>query len=326
MAAARLSERRWTWGGLVLALLAAGLWGLAPVATKGALAGFTPEFIGVFRLAGAALLFRLLAGNGARWFVADGWIWLAGTALGVDFVLYNYGLQRTSANVAGLVINVELVSTIGLAVWLLNERLTPHRILGSLVTLGGVLAVSLEGSTLSDLVADERAVGNLLVMSAGVAWSLFAVAQRRAAYRGAAFHRLTPIFTVAALTVSPTLLHRGAWRITTGLTATTMLIILTTFCTGLVYFVYARVQQRMDVSVLAILLSSIPVFSLLFASALLAEPLTLRILLGGAVIVAGIVVVATERHPVPADTASTVEISAPGQRAWRAASRLRKST
>lgn len=307
--AARLTEQRWTWGGLLLALLAASLWGLAPVATKGALAGFTPEVIGVFRLAGAALLFRLLAGPGARWFVADGWIWLAGAALGVDFILYNYGLQRTSANVAGLVINVELVSTIGFAVWLLGERLTLHRAVGSLVTLGGVLSVSLEGLTLSDLVATERTAGNLMVMCAGVSLSLFAVAQRRSAYRGGGFHRLTPIFTVAALTVSPTLLHRGAWQVTGGLAATTMLVVLTVFCTSVVYFVYARVQQRMDVSVLAILLSSIPVFSLLFAAALLGEPMTLRLFIGGGVVVAGIVVVATERRPAPAPARTLADVS-----------------
>src|SRR2546427_1653157 len=109
--------------GIILALIAAGVWGLTPVATKIALEGFTPEFLGFVRLIAAAALFRVLAGNGARWFAADVWVWLAGAGLAADFILYNYGVERTAANVAGLVINIELLSTIAFAVWILGERL-----------------------------------------------------------------------------------------------------------------------------------------------------------------------------------------------------------
>src|SRR6266481_5075849 len=99
MAGTRSTRRRWSWAGLLWTLLAAALWGLAPVATKAALQGYSPEFVGCFRLAVAAVLFHVLAGEGARWFVADAWVWLAGAALGMDFILYNYGMQWTSANV-----------------------------------------------------------------------------------------------------------------------------------------------------------------------------------------------------------------------------------
>src|SRR5207249_7391905 len=124
--------------GILLALVASALWGLTPVATKTALEGFTPEFIGVVRLAAAAALFRAAAGRGGQWFNGDPWIWLAGAGLGADFLLYNYGVQRTAANVAGLVINIELISTIVLAIYLLGERLSRHRLLGGGITLIGV--------------------------------------------------------------------------------------------------------------------------------------------------------------------------------------------
>jgi O-acetylserine/cysteine efflux transporter len=295
MMTAGVTHRRWSWSGLLLTLLAAALWGLAPVATKAALQGFSPELISCLRLALAALLFRMLAGESARWFVADVWVWVAGVGLGADFILYNYGMQRTSANVAGLVINVEMVSTIGFAVWLLGERLTVHRVVGSLVTLGGVLMVSFDQSSVAALTDSSRVVGNVLVMTAGVAWSLFAVAQRRAPSGNNLFRRLTPIFSVAALTTTPTLLHHGAGVITGGIMPTTMLVILIVFGTGLVYWVYARSQELIDVSVLAVLLCSIPVFTVLFSYALLGEPLTRRLAVGGAIVVAGIVVIALEK-------------------------------
>src|SRR5262245_61197560 len=83
--------------GFAFGLGAAACWGLVPVATKGALAGFSPEVVGVVRLTTAALCFRILGGTKTRWLPDDGWSWLAGIALGADFLLFNYGLELTTA-------------------------------------------------------------------------------------------------------------------------------------------------------------------------------------------------------------------------------------
>jgi drug/metabolite transporter (DMT)-like permease len=281
--------------GILLALAAGALWGLTPVATKIALEGFSPEIIGVVRLAIAAVLFRLVAGRGTRWFVADPWIWLAGAGLAADFLLYNYGMQRTAANVAGLVINIELISTIVLAMYILGERLSSRRVAGAAITLTGVLVVTLDGVNLSDLTDVGRILGNILVMLAGIAWSVFAVAQRRAQFVGNLFQLLTPIFSVAALMTAPVLVRKEAWIVRGGVLATVMFIILTVFGTNAVYWIYARAQELIEVSVLSILLCTIPVFAVVFAYVLLHERLTLQLFIGGAIIVAGIVVIATER-------------------------------
>ncbi len=105
--------------GIILALLAAALWGFTPVATKAALEGFTPEFLSFVRLAIAAVIFRVLAGRHVRWLIADPWVWLAGARLGADFVMYNYGIQNKPANVGGLRINIGVVFTVGFVTWIL---------------------------------------------------------------------------------------------------------------------------------------------------------------------------------------------------------------
>src|SRR5437660_4183340 len=284
--------------GVILALAAAAVWGLTPVATKTALEGFSPEFLGFVRLALAAVLFRLVAGAGTQWFVADPWTWLAGAGLAADFVLYNYGVQRTAANVAGLVINIELISTIVLAMYILEERLGLRRVFGGAITLAGVLIVTLDGLKLSDLTENARTFGNILVMTAGIAWSLFAVAQRRSPLGGNLSQRLTPIFSVAALMTAPVLLRKEAWIVTGGVLPTVMFIVLTVFGTNVVYWIYARAQELVEVSVLSILLCTIPVFAVLFAYTVLHEVLTLQLFTGGAIIIAGIVVIATERGTV----------------------------
>ena len=283
--------------GVFLALAAAALWGLTPVATKAALEGFTPEFIGFVRLAVATVLFWLAAGRRTPWFLADPWIWLAGAGLGADFLLYNYGVERTAANVAGLVVNIELMSTIVLAVYILGERLSSRRVLGGGITLAGVLIVTADGLRLSDLTGSSRMLGNVLVMLAGIAWSVFAVAQRRAQIGGGLFQRLTPIFSVATLVMLPAMLRREAWVVGGGVLPIVMFAILTIFGTNAVYWIYGRAQELIEVSVLSILLCAIPVFAVLFAYALLNERLTAQSFAGGAVIIAGIAVIATEKTP-----------------------------
>ena len=281
--------------GVFLALAAAALWGLTPVATKAALEGFTPEFIGFVRLAVATVLFWLAAGRRTPWFLADPWIWLAGAGLGADFLLYNYGVERTAANVAGLVVNIELISTIVLAVYILGERLSSRRVLGGGVTLAGVLIVTADGLRLSDLNGSSRMLGNVLVMLAGIAWSVFAVAQRRAQIGGGLFQRLTPIFSVATLVMLPAMLRREAWVVRGGVLPVVMFAILTIFGTNAVYWIYGRAQELIEVSVLSILLCAIPVFAVVLAYIFLNERLTVQSFAGGAVIIAGIAVIATEK-------------------------------
>jgi drug/metabolite transporter (DMT)-like permease len=284
--------------GILLALLAAALWGFTPVATKAALEGFTPEFLSFVRLAIAAVIFRVLAGRDARWFVADTWIWLAGAGLGADFILYNYGMQRTSASVAGLVVNIEVISTIAFAVWILGERLNLRRVVGGAITVGGVLMVSFEGLSLSDVTRGDRILGNLMVMMAGISWSLFAVAQRRTEFGRTLFERLVPIFSIAAVLSAPTMLRSGAWTVRVSIWPILMFSVLTVFGTGVVYWIYARAQELIDVSVLSILLCTIPIFAVAFAYALLHEPLTFQLAAGGAIILGGIVLIANEQTVV----------------------------
>ena len=284
--------------GIILALLSAGLWGLTPVATKIALQGFTPEFLGFVRLVAAAALFRLLGDRSTRWFAADFWIWVAGIGLGADFILYNYGVDRTAANVAGLVINIELLSTIAFAVWILGERLNTRRVVGGAITVFGVLVVTLDGLSLSDITRSDRIIGNILVMLAGIAWSLFAVAQRRTTLGSTLYQRLTPIFSVAALVTAPVMLRSGAWTVKPAIGPVLMFIVLATFGTSVVYWIYARAQQLVDVSVLSILLCAIPVFAVVFAYVLLHETLSLQLAVGGLIIIAGFILTATERTSV----------------------------
>lgn len=278
--------------GYVLAFVAAALWGLTPVATKGALAGWSPELVSVLRLGVGAVALRALAGRATPWLPTDRWAWLAGVMLGADFVLYNYGIRYTTAGVAGLIINVEVASGIALSRGLLGERLGPRRLLGAALTLAGVAWVSTEGVGTGEVFARDRLFGNVLVMAAALCWSVFAVAQRLSARTGGVAVLVAPIFGAATLVTLPGLLVPGAWVNPTGAGPTLMLVVLTACCTVGVYLVYARAQELLDLTVLTTVLAVIPVFAVLFAGLILGEPVTPRLLVGGLVITSGIAVTA----------------------------------
>jgi drug/metabolite transporter (DMT)-like permease len=144
-------------------------------------------------------------------------------------------------------------------------------------------------------------------MLAGISWSLFAVAQRRTTFGKTLYARLTPIFSVAALFTAPLMVRPGAWDIKPAISPVLMFIVLTVFGTGVVYWVYARAQEMIDVSVLSILLCTIPVFAVGFAYFLLKEPVTLQLVTGGMVILGGIVIIATEKSAVHEKTAQVID-------------------
>jgi drug/metabolite transporter (DMT)-like permease len=98
------------------------------------------------------------------------------------------------------------------------------------------------------------------------------------------------------------LLSPGAWEIRGGVFPVTMLLAVTLLCTVAVYVVYARCQELVGISVLAIVIATIPLFAIGFAWLLLGEAISQRVLIGGAAVFAGVLVIATDqRSDVPAD-------------------------
>jgi drug/metabolite transporter (DMT)-like permease len=281
--------------GFVLGTCAAACWGFGPVATKAALGGYSPEVVGVVRLAGAALCFRALAGPGGRWWPDEPWLVLAGVALGIDFVLFTYGVHLTSAASAGLLVNFGQVANIVLARLVLGEDLTARRLVGAALTFAGVILVATATGG-SDSAGSGSLTGNVLIMVAGVTWATYAVAQRRAARRSNVSQLLSPIFVVATLVSALALVLPGAWHDPGGARPTAMLLAAVAVSTVAPYLLYSHGQELLDVVVLTIVLASTPVFAVALSWLILGDVITWQMVAGGVVILAGIMVVALERR------------------------------
>ncbi|GIW44149.1 MAG: hypothetical protein KatS3mg077_1431 [Candidatus Binatia bacterium] len=283
---------------MALALLGTALWGMAPTATKSALAALDSDTLAFLRLAVAATVFRTLARAPIRAALYQRWTWIAGIALGGDFLLYTRGIAQTTASAAGVLVCVEPVVTILLAIWLLGERWNVYRVTGSVLTLAGALLVGSQSVARNDGAAPTLA-GNAMVVAAACLWSVYAVAQRKALTDQDWASRLCAIFCVASLTCLPLALVEPHIHWQAPKQAWMLLAVLVLLCTSGVYIVYARAQQLLDVSVLSLLLAGIPVLSLLFAHIVLQEPLSKQLAAAAALVVAGAVALAREPAQEP---------------------------
>jgi drug/metabolite transporter (DMT)-like permease len=110
------------------------------------------------------------------------------------------------------------------------------------------------------------------------------------------FQLLAPIFVVAALVSALVLVAPDAWHNPGGRTPAVMLALLIGVCTIAPYFLFSRGQELLDLVVITIVLSSTPVFAVVLSWLVLGEQIGWHVVIGGAVILAGIVVVAIERR------------------------------
>jgi|GEM_PF-4260785 DME family drug/metabolite transporter len=125
-------------GGYGLALMAGLLWGLYFVLTKHAVSDISPVKTTVYTLAmGIPLLFILaLIMEGFNVNFEEGWPYLLVLGVGptgMAYLLYSEGIKRIKASQAGIVANIEPLSTVILAFLILHESIGINVIVGMLL-------------------------------------------------------------------------------------------------------------------------------------------------------------------------------------------------
>lgn len=257
-------------------------WGTSTVTSKYALDGLTAtDLLGVEVGVAAVLLITAAALNGSlrpspHW---RAYALLAFFEPALTFALFNTGLAHTSATDAALLISLESVFAVLLAVALLHERPGPLVFAAALVGVGGAALVSVGGDASAATIG-----GNLLVIAAVLAASMYVVLARRVAGREAALTVTAYQFAFAFVMVLPVALaghshltHAGAGHLAAG------------FATGVLgsavpFLLYNLAVREVTASRAAITLNLIPVFGVVAAFVFLGERPGLPQLAGGALI------------------------------------------
>jgi len=274
-------------GFAVLSLLLVMLiWGSTFVVTKSAVEQVPPLTLAVLRFAlASAILVPAAQVRGGPAVLPRPLPWgtlaLMGlTGVAVFFAGFNVALTLTTATEAALIQGtIPAVSALLAAVWL-RERLGPPRAAGAAASVLGVALVVLVGAGTGP--AENRLVGNLVMVATVVAWAVYSLLGRR--LRGASGLATTAYSTLlGTLFLLPAAAFELATRPWPAVSAAGWLAVayLGAVASALAFWLWNRALAVLDVGQASAFINLVPVIGVASAALVLGEPLTPAHLLGG---------------------------------------------
>jgi drug/metabolite transporter (DMT)-like permease len=283
--------------GALLALLSAALFGASTPLAKPLLGHIDPWLLAGLLYLGAGLGLGALA-LGRRFLGLAGaeaplrrpdLPWLAGAVLaGGVFgpVLLMFGLARTGAASASLLLNLEGLATMAIAWVVFRENVDRRLLLGALAILAGAVLLSWQGEA-------QLGVGALLIAGACLAWGIDNNLTRKLSAADPV--QIALVKGLVAGTVNLLLaLGQGAALPGPGLTLAAGIIGFLGYGVSLALFVAGL--RHLGTARAGAYFSSAPFIGAVLAVALLGEPVTWRLLAAGGLMALGLWLHLTERH------------------------------
>ncbi len=282
---------------VVSLVVCCALWGVNQVAVKLALAEVPPLMQAALRSLGAALLvFVWSAWRGVALWRRDGTLrggLLAGALFAAEFACIFVGLQFTSASrMAVFIYLAPFVVALGMPFIARAERLSVLQMSGLLAAFGGVAYALAEGFT-RPAAGPLQWLGDLLGVVAAVLWGATTLAIRGSALAKAPAEK-TLLYQLAVSGVLLALavpLAGEPWPVRLSGQVVGLLlfqIVIVTFASYLLWFWLIAHYPATPLAAFTLLT---PVFGLLAGAMLLGEPVTTRLLIALAAVVAGIYIV-----------------------------------
>lgn len=299
---------KYTPGLVIVLLVTTFFWGSSFAAAKYALAELAPLSLAALRFIISALLYGgvFLAVPSLRVKIArsDWWKLIGLSMLGVTlyFWVQYTGVAMTTATNASLIIATSPLSVAILSALFFGERLTPPKALGIAISYTGVILVVTQGS-LSALWDTRYLLGNLIMIFNSFCWALFTVLGGRMAGKYPPFAVSAWIGIIGAIGLLPLGISAGLLQQLPQVTWSGCLAVLflATFCTVIGYGGWYYALARLDASRTAVFQYLQPLYTMILASFLLGEVITWHIILGGALIIAGLVI-ASRKHQSTSDS------------------------
>jgi drug/metabolite transporter (DMT)-like permease len=272
------------------------IWSSSFVAIKIAYETFPPITLGAVRFVVATLILGVLAllpKNRAKLEKKDiGTVALSGL-MGITLyaVLQNIAMQWTSASSATLIIASYPAITLLLESLIYKVKMNLFKIIGILIAIAGVVI-------LSYVKADTRQQGELLgvvlLLVAGIAWAFYNFLTKKVVNRYPSISLLFYQTLFGAIFMVPlALFERKDWAAPTALSFS-MMLFLGLFCSVLAFLLYNNGLKKLPASSVTSMLNLVPIFGVFFSWVLLGEQVTLRKVIGGVVIIAGVMISARQ--------------------------------
>lgn len=268
------------------------IWASSYPVIAAAVASFSPLALTALRLAlstSLLWLYALFAGERIR--IARGDLF---PLLGLGFLLntlfqigLNASLLFTTQGRASLSIGTMPIFAALVARLVLGERLTARRAMAIAMAFAGVSLVIASGPGLAG--TPNAVLGDLLAIGAAAAWAVGSVLAKPflSRYSPLRFSVLTlAAGAVTGIPVGAAALAAIPWR-SIPMTAWLALLYLSMFSMAVAWVLWHRAIARLDVSQVAIFSNMTPVVTLCLSALLSGERLTLPLLAGAALVVAG---------------------------------------
>jgi drug/metabolite transporter (DMT)-like permease len=285
-----------------LAMLAVTFfWAANVIAIKQALLGFRPFALAQVRIACAALIFVVMFVAGRRWrglrlTRRDGvflfFIGLCGITLNqIGFIA---GLERSSASHAGLIVALGPVIVLVLSVTIRLEALTVSKFAGMLIAFVGVAVLTTAKAAPG---AHSTVVGDLIMLGGSVVFAIYTILVKEVADVFDAVTLNTFSFVIGALLLLPFAapeVRQVHWAAVPGLS---WLALGHSILLGSVvsYLVFARVLKELTAARVAAFSYIQPVIVTSLSVLMLHEHLSVRLFIGGAMILGGLYLTERER-------------------------------
>ena len=204
------------------------------------------------------------------------------------FLMENVGLTMTTASSAALIVaSFPAITLVGERI-VYKTPITARQVVGIVMAVVGVYLISVSSEKAEG--AENPLLGNLILLGTGVVWAAYIFSTRRVVGRLPAI-TLSYYQTLAGLIgfLPFTLLEVHKWEAPNAVSLV-MLLYLGAMCSVAAYMMYNFGLRRLKPSTSAFLMNLVPIFGTLFSVVLLGEWLTLRHLLGGALVILGVVV------------------------------------
>lgn len=286
-----------------LALLGACfLWAVSFVATRVALETTPPLTVVALRLGIASACFGPLLAAAGRWRRVARWdmgLKLLGLSLfggGLHYGLQTLGLQTTFASNASVYAATGPITILLLAAAVSGERITRAKLAGITLAVVGVLVI-IAPENLIDFSLEGGIVGDLLVLASIVMWGCFTVFGKGLTDSLGALTVTASVTVIAALWMAPIgwleLQQTGFSLDQVSGRGWLAIGFLGGGCSFLAVLLYFHALQHTESQKVGVYLYAIPPMTAVAAAMILSEPVTIGLIAGTALVIAGVAL--TER-------------------------------
>lgn len=203
----------------------------------------------------------------------------------------NYGEQYISPGAASLIIATIPVFIVVLAVMFLNEKITLKKLLGIVLSLCGVLIISVWG-TQDASIEIEYMFGALAVLAAALMGALYTVAGKKLLARYSALSLTVYAMLLGSLGLLPFLSKSLLDEVSAMSLDSWFVVIFLGVCSTVIGYVLWYVALEMKTaSDVSVYLYAIPVISTIISYFLFDDKITLLFIFGGVLVIAGLTIV-----------------------------------